>query len=87
VRRLEAISGFGSLDTFRQDFAVAQVAAQVAPPARRAACLRGVSRQAASQEDEIKRLRRELEEMRMKSAAGALDEALGRARRVKGVRW
>ncbi len=32
VRRLEAISGFGSLDTFRQDFAVAQLAAQVAPP-------------------------------------------------------
>jgi alanyl-tRNA synthetase len=32
VRRLEAISGFGSLDEFRQDFAVAQIAAQVAPP-------------------------------------------------------
>ena len=30
VRRLEAISGFGSLKTFREDFAVAQVAAQVA---------------------------------------------------------
>ena len=30
VRRVEAISGMGSLDTFRHDFAVAQVAAQVA---------------------------------------------------------
>ena len=40
----------------------------------------------AAQEDELKRLRRELEEMRMKSAAGALDEALARAVEVKGVR-
>ncbi len=39
-----------------------------------------------AQEDELKRLRRELEETRMKSAAGALDEALGRAVDVKGVR-
>ncbi len=34
VRRLEAISGFGSLDAFREDFAVAQIAAQLAPAAR-----------------------------------------------------
>jgi len=36
-----------------------------------------------AQEDELKRLRRELEEVRMKSAAGALDEALSRAVEVK----
>ena len=40
----------------------------------------------ASHEDELKRLRRELEEARMKSAAGALDEALSRAVEVKGIR-
>jgi alanyl-tRNA synthetase len=40
----------------------------------------------AAQEDELKRLRRELEEARMKSAAGGLDEALGRAVDVKGVK-
>ena len=33
VRRMEAISGMGSLDAFRRDFEVAQVAAQVAGPA------------------------------------------------------
>jgi alanyl-tRNA synthetase len=86
VRRLEAISGFGSLDTFRQDFAVAQVAAQVAPPAAGGSASEAFRAKLTSQEDEIKRLRRELEEMRMKSAAGALDEALGRAVEVKGVR-
>jgi len=86
VRRLEAITGFGSLDTFRQDFAVAQVAAQVAPPAAGASASEAFRARLASQEDEIKRLRRELEEARMKSAAGALDEALGRAVDVKGVK-
>jgi alanyl-tRNA synthetase len=85
VRRIEAISGLGSLDTFRRDFAVAQVAAQVAPTAdgNLSDALRA---KLASQEDELKRLRRELEEARMKSAAGALDEAVSRAREVKGVK-
>ena len=86
VRRLEAITGFGSLDTFRQDFAVAQVAAQVAPVADGSTPSEAFRAKLASQEDELKRLRRELEEMRMKSAAGSLDEALGRAVDVKGVR-
>jgi alanyl-tRNA synthetase len=85
VRRLEAISGFGSLDTFRQDFAVAQVAAQVAPPPAGGNASEAFRAKLTSQEDEIKRLRRELEEMRMKSAAGALDDALDRAVEVRGV--
>ena len=86
VRRLEAITGFGSLDAFRQDFEVAQIAAQVAPAAAGASPSEAFRAKLDSQEDEIKRLRRELEEMRMKSAAGALDQALSRAVDVKGVR-
>ncbi|MFZ0747318.1 MAG: alanine--tRNA ligase [Terracidiphilus sp.] len=85
VRRLEAISGLGSLDTFRRDFAVAQLASQIAPSVdgNLSDSLRA---KLASQEDELKRLRRELEDTRMKSAAGALDEALGHAVDIKGVR-
>jgi alanyl-tRNA synthetase len=86
VRRLEAISGLGSLDTFRQDFAVAQLASQIAPAAAGGSLSDSFRAKLASQEDELKRLRRELEEVRMKSAAGALDEALGRAVEVKGIR-
>jgi alanyl-tRNA synthetase len=86
VRRLEAITGFGSLDAFREDFEVAQVAAQVAPAADGVSPSEAFRAKLASQEDEIKRLRRELEEMRMKSASGALDEALSRAVDMKGVR-
>jgi len=85
VRRLEAITGFGSLNTFREDFAVAQVAAQVAGTTS-GSLSDGLRARLAAQEDEMKKLRRELDEMRMKSAAGALDEALSRAVEVKGVR-
>jgi len=84
VRRLEAITGFGSLDTFRQDFEVAKLAGQYVPSTDN--LTEGLRAKFASQEEELKRLRRELEEARMKSAAGALDEALSRAVDVKGVR-
>jgi alanyl-tRNA synthetase len=85
VRRIEAISGLGSLDTFRRDFAVAQFASQVAPSAdgNLSDALRS---KLASQEDELKRLRREIEEMRMKSAAGGLDAAVAAAVDVKGAK-
>jgi alanyl-tRNA synthetase len=86
VRRLEAISGMGALDAFRQDFAVSQIVTQLAPPAAGGSLSESFRAKLASQEDELKRLRRELEEVRMKSAAGALDEALGKAVEVKGVR-
>ena len=87
VRRLEAITGMGALDAFRQDFAVAQIAAQVAPPAPAGGSLSESFRaKLAAQEDELKHLRRELDEIRMKSAAGALDEALSHAVEVRGVR-
>jgi alanyl-tRNA synthetase len=86
VRRLEAISGMGSLNAFREDFAVAQVAAQVAGQPDGGSLSEGLRARLAAQEDELKRLRRELDEARMKGAAGALDEALARAVDVKGVR-
>jgi alanyl-tRNA synthetase len=84
VRRLEAISGFGALDAFRQDFAVAQIAAQMVPSVENLPeAFRG---KLAAQEEELKRLRRELDEARMKGAAGALDEAMGRVVEVKGTK-
>jgi len=86
VRRLEAITGLGSLATFRQDFAVSQLVTQVAPAAEGGSLSDALRAKLAAQEDELKRLRRELDETRMKSAAGSLDEALSHAVDVKGVR-
>jgi alanyl-tRNA synthetase len=84
VRRIEAISGMGSLDTFRRDFELAQVAGQFVPSVEN--LTEGLKAKFAAQDEELKRLRRELEEMRMKSAAGGLDEAVSRAVEVKGVK-
>ncbi len=84
VRRIEAISGLGSLSTFRRDFELAQVAAQYVPSVENLS--EALKAKFAAQEEELKRLRREIEEMRMKSAAGALDESIARAVEVKGVR-
>ncbi|MGD0829815.1 MAG: alanine--tRNA ligase [Terracidiphilus sp.] len=86
VRRLEAISGLGSLAAFRQDYAVSQIVTQLAPPPAGSSLSDSFRAKLAAQEDELKHLRRELEEARMKSAAGALDEALSRAVEVKGIR-
>ncbi|MGC9225202.1 MAG: alanine--tRNA ligase [Terracidiphilus sp.] len=84
VRRIEAISGLGSLSTFRRNFELAQVAGQYVPSTENLS--EGLKAKFAAQEDELKKLRREIEEMRMKSAAGALDEAVSRAVEVKGVK-
>ncbi|MDR3753868.1 MAG: alanine--tRNA ligase [Terracidiphilus sp.] len=84
VRRIEAISGMGSLDTFRRDFELAQVAGQYVPSVEN--LTEGLKAKFAAQDEELKKLRRELEEMRMKSAAGGLDEAVARAVEVNGVK-
>ena len=86
VRRLEAISGMGSLGLFREDFAVAQVAAQIAGSPAGGNLSDGLRARLTAQEDEMKKLRRELDEMRMKSAAGGLDQAMSNAVDVKGVK-
>jgi alanyl-tRNA synthetase len=86
VRRLEAISGMGSLGLFREDFAVAQVAAQVAGSPAGSNLSDGLRARLTAQEDEMKKLRRELDEMRMKSAAGGLDQAMNNAVVVKDVK-
>ena len=85
VRRVEAISGLGSLESFRRDFELAQFASSVASPAG-GSLLDGLRGKLTAQEDELKHLRRELDEMRMKSAAGALDQAVARAEEAKGIK-
>jgi alanyl-tRNA synthetase len=84
VRRIEAISGMGSLDSFRKDFELAKVAGQFLPSPDNLP--EGLRAKFAAQDEEVKKLRREIEEMRMKSAAGGLDEAVSRAVEVKGVK-
>ncbi len=85
VRRLEAVTGTGSLGEFRRDAEVARVAGQLAggADATPADALRA---RFAAQEDELKRLRRELEQVRMKAATAATGDAVSQAVEVKGVK-
>ncbi len=79
VRRVEAVTGLGALKEFRRGFEVAQIASQLAPNAELAPA-EALRQRLAAQDDELKKLRRELEEARMKSAAtrvaGAADQAV-----------
>jgi alanyl-tRNA synthetase len=87
VRRVEAVSGTGALHEFRRDFEVARVVGgmlggssdEVAP----ADALRA---RIAAQEEEMKKLRRELDAVRMKAAASSVSDAASSAVEVKGVK-
>ena len=85
VRRVEAVTGLGALNEFRRDFAVAQLASQLAPNSE-VAPADALRARLASQDDELKKLRRELDQARMKSAASAVSGAANQAVEVKGVK-
>ncbi len=85
VRRVEAVTGLGALNEFRRDYEVAQLAAQLSPNTDTAPADALRSRLAA-QEEELKKLRRELDQARMKSAASAISGAADQAVEVKGVK-
>jgi alanyl-tRNA synthetase len=85
VRRVEAVTGTGSLAEFRRDFDVAKMAARITGggetnPAE------ALAQKITAQEDELKKLRRELDDARMKSASSSMENAADSAVTVKGVK-
>ncbi len=85
VRRVEAVTGLGALSEFRRDYQVAQLAAQLAPNPDLAPA-DALRQRLAAQEDELKKLRRELDEARMKSAASRVSGAADQAVDVAGIK-
>ncbi|HLI77165.1 MAG TPA: DHHA1 domain-containing protein, partial [Acidobacteriaceae bacterium] len=83
VRRVEAVTGTGSLSLFRRDAEVARVAGQVVGGDISAEALQA---KLAQSDEELKKLRRELEGMRMKSASAATADAASSAVEVKGIK-
>jgi len=84
VRRVEAVTGLGALNEFRRGFEVAQIASQLAPGELSPA--EALRQRLSSQDDELKKLRRELDEARMKSAASRVAGATDQAVEVKGIK-
>jgi len=85
VRRIEAVSGMGALGEFRRDYQLAQLTSQLAPSAELSPA-DALRQKLAASDEELKKLRRELDEVRMKSAGAALSSAKEQAVEVKGVK-
>ena len=86
VRRVEAVSGTGALHEFRRDFDVAKVVGSLVGSSSEASPADSLRHRIAAQEEEMKKLRRELDAVRMKAASSSLADAGASAVEVKGVK-
>jgi alanyl-tRNA synthetase len=77
VRRVEAVTGTGALEEFRRGFEVARVVPGGAA---------GLRDRLAADEEEIKRLKKELDTLRLKAASATVANAASEAVEVKGVK-
>jgi alanyl-tRNA synthetase len=82
VRRVEALSGTGALSEFRRDFELSRAVAQLTGGGDSEALRHRLS----AQEEELKKLRRELDQVRMKAASASVSDAASSAVEVKGVK-
>jgi len=89
VRRVEAVSGTGALTEFRRGFDVARVVGQMIGSGSGAgdtAPADALRHRIAAQDEEMKKLRRELDQVRMKSASASVSDAAASAVEVKGIK-
>jgi alanyl-tRNA synthetase len=86
VRRVEAITGEGSLRHFRKDHQLENVVASLAAPANGATPAEALKLELEKRDAEIKRLARELDQARMKSASSSVASARENIKEVKGVK-
>ncbi|HEV3041815.1 MAG TPA: alanine--tRNA ligase [Candidatus Angelobacter sp.] len=87
VRRVEAVTGEGSLKHFRLDHKLENVVATLIPQSHKAESPAEALRQELEKKDaEIKKLQKELEQFRMKSAASTVSSAEERVRDIRGVK-
>ncbi len=85
IRRVEAVTGTGSLAEFRRDFDLAKVASSLIGGSAEAPAL-ALQTRLNAQDEELKKLRRELDQARMKSASASTENAADNAVEVKGVK-
>jgi alanyl-tRNA synthetase len=100
VRRLEAVTGEGSLRHFRKDHQLENVVSTLVHPLQRKtgaaegpdargddeSPAEALKRELERREDELKKLRKDLEQARMKSATSSVSSATENVREIKGVK-
>ena len=86
VRRVEAITGEGSLQHFRKDHQLENVVASFSTHADTSTPAEALKAELDKKDSEIKRLTRELDQARMKSASSSTANLGERVKEVKGVK-
>lgn len=86
IRRVEAVTGEGSLQHFRKDHQLENLVASFATHAEAANPAEALKLELHKKDAEIKRLARELDQARMKSASSSVASTSEKIREVKGVR-
>ena len=86
VRRVEAVTGQGSLQHFRKDHQLEGVVASITTHSDSASPAEALKLELEKKDSEIKRLTRELDQARMKSASSSTANIGDRVKEVKGVK-
>jgi len=86
VRRVEAVTGEGSLRHFRKDHQLENVVAALAGHAEADSPADALKLELDKKDAEIKRLARELDQARMKSASSSVASTAEKIKEVKGVK-
>jgi alanyl-tRNA synthetase len=86
VRRLEAVTGEGSLRHFRQDHQLEHVVSTLVRGGDDRSPTEALKQELDRREEELKKLRRELEQVRLKSASSSVQSATENVREIKGVK-
>jgi alanyl-tRNA synthetase len=86
VRRVEAITGEGSVQHFRKDHQLENVVAALAAHSESASPADALKSELDKKDAEIKRLARELDQVRMKSASSSTTNVGQHVKEVKGVK-
>ncbi len=86
VRRVEAVTGEGSLQHFRKDHQLENVVAALAGHAEAESPAAALKLELDKKDAEIRRLARELDQARMKSASSSMASVAEKIREVKGIK-
>jgi alanyl-tRNA synthetase len=86
VRRIEAVTGEGSLQHFRKDHELEGVVAGITPHSGTNSPAEALKAELEKKDSEIKKLQRELDQVRMKSASSSVASVTDKIREVNGVR-
>ncbi len=87
VRRVEAVTGEGSLFHFRKDHALENIVSTLVPGAQKAdSPAEALRAELDRKENEIKKLQKELDQVRMKSAASKVASIDDKIKDVRGVK-